>query len=164
MIDLTFFAVFQGRNRLAKEILSGTDLNAKKYVSQRAEVNQVVLFTTSNIAVRGIRLSRVRPAKPQDVDLLDDLGEGVLIPGAESNSIDLATVVKYSSIKDILSEDELEQSVDSSISSRGSLAIRSTIVSFSTEPQLEEESISEPFKIVVKNNEVWSCVIECITA
>ena len=138
---------------MAKQIISGTDLNAKNYVRQTAETGKVVTFTTSNIDVRGIRLPTVPPDKPDDINLIDNGGQGVIIPGIVTSEISLATVVKYSSIKSILSEDELKNSVDNTIDSTDSLTIRSTIVSFTTEPQLNK-SLSEPFKIVLQNNQV----------
>ena len=136
---------------MAKQIISGTDLNAKNYVRQTAETGKVVTFTTSNIDVRGIRLPTVPPDKPDDINLIDNGGQGVIIPGIVTSEISLATVVKYSSIKSILSEDELKNSVDDTIDSTDSLTIRSTIVSFTTEPQLNKP---EPFKIVLQNNQV----------
>ncbi|CAB4005879.1 adhesion G -coupled receptor L3-like, partial [Paramuricea clavata] len=142
------------RNDLAKQIISGTDLNAKNYISQSAETGKVVSYSTPNIAVRGIRLPTVKPTEfePKDISLLDTGGQGVIVPDVVTNEIDLATVVQYSSIKDILSEIQLKETVDSTIGSTESLTIRSTIVSFTTEPQLKNKSVSEPFKIVLQNN------------
>jgi hypothetical protein len=148
--------VFQSRNNLAKEIISGTDLNAKNYISQSAETGKVVSYSTPNIDVRGIRLPTVKPTNPEDISLLDTGGQGVIIPDDVTNEIDLATVVQYSSIKHILSEEELTESVDNTIGSTESLTIRSTIVSFTIEPQLKKKSVSKPFKIVIQNNQVWS--------
>lgn len=120
---------------------------------QTGDTGKVVTFTTSNINVRGIRLPTVTPDEPDDIDLTDQRGEGVIIPGVVTGEILLATVVKYSSIQSILSEDELKNSVDNTIGSTDSLTIRSTIVSFTTEPQLNK-SLPEPFMIVVQNNQV----------
>ena len=113
-------------------------------------------YSTPNIDVRGIRLPTVKPTEfePKDISLLDTGGQGVIIPGVVTNEIELATVVQYSSIKDILSEEELKETVDNTIGSTDSLTIRSTIVSFTTEPQLKNESSSKPFKIVLQNNQV----------
>ena len=108
----------------------------------------------------GIRLPAVKPTEPKDVRLLDTDGEGVIIPGDATKQIDLAVAVQYSSVKDILSEEELQKSVDNSIGSTESLTIRSTIVSFTTEPQLNE-SVSRPFKILLQNNQV-GCRIICV--
>ena len=77
----------------------------------------------------------------------------MIIPAVVTNELTQATVVKYSSIKDILSEEELKNSVDNTIGSTESLTIRSTIVSFISEPQFNE-SASNPFKIVLQNNQV----------
>jgi hypothetical protein len=77
----------------------------------------------------------------------------VIIPAVVTNELTQATVVKYRSIKDILSEEELKNSVDNTIGSTESLTIRSTIVSFISEPQFNE-SASDPFKIVLQNNQV----------
>jgi hypothetical protein len=148
--------VFQSRNNLAKQIISGADLNARNYISQSAEIGEVVSLSTPNIDVRGIRLPTVKPANPQDISLLGTGGQGVIIPDVVTNEIDLATVVQYSSIKDILSEEELKESVDNTIGSTESLTIRSTIVSFTIEPQLKNKSVSKPFKIVLQNNQVGS--------
>ena len=141
------------RNNLAKQIISGTDLNAKNYISQTGKTDEVVSYTTKNIEVQGIRLPAIKPPNPQDLNLLDSDGEGVVIPGVVTNDIELATVVRYNSIKDILSEEELQKSVDNTIDSTESLTIRSTIVSFTTEPQLNG-SMAKPFKIVLQNNQV----------
>jgi hypothetical protein len=153
---LTF--VFQARNDLVKQIISGTDLNAKNYISQDAETGKVVSYSTPNIDVRGVRLPSVKhtEVEPEDIScrLLDTRGQGVIIPSVVTNDINLATVVQYSSIKDILSEEELKKTVDNTIGSTDSLTIRSTIVSFTTEPQLKNESVSKPFKIVLQNNQV----------
>ena len=77
----------------------------------------------------------------------------MIIPAVVTNELTQATVVKYRSIKDILSEEELKNSVDNTIGSTESLTIRSTIVSFISEPQFNE-SASDPFKIVLQNNQV----------
>ena len=155
--------VLQFRNDLAKQIISGTDLNAKNYISQSAETGKVVSYSTPNIAVRGIRLPTVKPTgfEPEDISrsLLDTGGQGVIIPNVVTNEIDLAILVQYNSIKDILSEEELKETVDSTIGSTESLTIRSTIVSFTTEPQLKNDSASKPFKIVLQNNQVWVLVV-----
>ncbi|XP_028402439.1 uncharacterized protein LOC114525371 isoform X2 [Dendronephthya gigantea] len=140
------------RNSLAKKIISGADLNAKNFVSQSGKTGEVVSYTTPNIDVRGIRLSAVKPDEPKDLYLMDTVGEGVVIPGNVTTNITQATVVKYSSIKEILSEDELEKSVDDSITSSDSLTIRSTVMSFTTEPRLPE-LLDEPFKIILQNNQ-----------
>ncbi|CAB4008983.1 adhesion G- coupled receptor D1-like, partial [Paramuricea clavata] len=142
------------RNDLAKEIISGTDLNARNYISQTAETGEIVTYSTPNIDVRGIRLPTVKPTEPEleDIRLLDAVGEGVIIPAVVTNKLKQATVVKYSSIKDILSEEELKDSVDNTIGSTESLTIRSTIVSFTSEPQFNV-SASNPFKIVLQNNQ-----------
>ena len=109
---------------------------------------------TSNIAVRGIRLPTVAPTdEPEDLNLLDNAGEGVVIPGMVTKEITQATVVKYSSVQSILSEEELKNSVDNTIDSTDSLTIRSTIVSLRTKPQLNQ-SLAEPFMIVLQNNQV----------
>ena len=79
----------------------------------------------------------------------------MIIPSVVTNKIELVTVVQYSSIKDILSEEELKETVDSTIGSTDSLTIRSTIVSFTIEPELDK-SVPTPFKIVLQNNQVWS--------
>jgi hypothetical protein len=136
-------------------------LNAKNYISQSPETGKVVSYSTPNIDVRGIRLPTVKPTEfePKDISLLDTGGQGVIIPGVVTNEIELATVVQYSSIKDILSEEELKETVDNTIGSTDSLTIRSTIVSFTTEPQLKNESVSKPFKIVLQNNQVWVLVV-----
>ena len=107
---------------------------------------------TSNIAVRGIRLPTVAPTD-EPVDLLDNAGEGVVMPGMVRKEITQATVVKYSSVQSILSEEELKNSVDDTIDSTDSLTIRSTIVSLRTKPQLNQ-SLAEPFMIVLQNNQV----------
>ena len=148
--------VLQSRNDLAKQIISGTDLNAKNYISQSAETGKVVSYSTPNIAVRGIRLPTVKPTNPKNISLLDTGGQGVIIPDVVTNEIDLAILVQYNSIKDILSEEELKETVDNTIGSTESLTIRSTIVSFTIEPQLKNESSSKPFKIVLQNNQVWN--------
>jgi hypothetical protein len=85
--------------------------------------------------------------------LLDIEGEGVIIPGVVTNELKQATVVKYRSIKYILSEEELKESVDDTIRSTESLTIRSTIVSFITKPGFNE-SVSKPFKIILQNDQV----------
>jgi hypothetical protein len=151
--------VLQFRNDLAKQIMSGTDLNAKNYISQSAETGKVVSYSTPNIAVRGIRLPTVKPTNPVNISLLDTGGQGVIIPDVVTNEIDLAILVQYNSIKDILSEEELKETVDNTIGSTESLTIRSTIVSFTIEPQLKNESVSKPFKIVLQNNQVWVLVV-----
>jgi hypothetical protein len=145
--------VFQSRNNLAKQIISGTDLNAKNYISQSPETGKVVSYSTPNIGVSGIRLPTVKPDDPEDISLLDAGGEGVVIPGDVTKQLNLAAVVRYSSVKEILSDEELKKSVDTTIGSTESLTIRSTIVSFTTEPQLNE-SVSNPFKILLQNNQV----------
>jgi hypothetical protein len=152
-LTVTIFA-FQSRNNLAKEIISGTDLNAKNYISQSPDTGKVVTYGTPNIDVRGIRLPAVKPTDPEDISLLDTDGEGVIIPGDATNLIDVAVAVRYSSVKDILSEEELKTSVDNTIGSTESLTIQSTIVSFTTEPQLNGSAVSKPFKIILQNNEV----------
>jgi hypothetical protein len=151
--------VLQFRNDLAKQIMSGTDLNAKNYISQSAEIGKVVSYSTPNIAVRGIRLPTVKPTNPKNISLLDTGGQGVIIPDVVTNEIDLAILVQYNSIKDILSEEELKETVDNTIGSTESLTIRSTIVSFTIEPQLKNDSASKPFKIVLQNNQVWVLVV-----
>jgi hypothetical protein len=148
--------VLQSRNDLAKQIISGTDLNAKNYISQSAETGKVVSYRTPNIDVRGIRLPTVKPTNPKNISLLDTGGQGVIIPDVVTNEIDLAILVQYNSIKDILSQEELKETVDNTIGSTESLTIRSTIVSFTIEPQLKNESSSKPFKIVLQNNQVWN--------
>jgi hypothetical protein len=132
-------------------------LNAKNYISQSPETGKVVSYSTPNIAVRGIRLPTVKPTgfEPKDISLLGTGGQGVIIPSVVTNEIELVTVVQYSSIKDILSEEELKETVDSTIGSTDSLTIRSTIVSFTIEPELDK-SVPTPFKIVLQNNQVWS--------
>ncbi len=85
--------------------------------------------------------------------MLDVGGEGVVIPGTVVNELKQATVVKFSSIKDILSEEELKESLDNTIKSTESLTIRSTIVSFTTEPRFDE-TVGTSFAIVLKNNQV----------
>ena len=151
--------VLQFRNDLAKQIMSGTDLNAKNYISQSAEIGKVVSYSTPNIAVRGIRLPTVKHTNPENISLLDTGGQGVIIPDVVTNEIDLAILVQYNSIKDILSEEELKETVDNTIGSTESLTIRSTIVSFTIEPQLKNDSASKPFKIVLQNNQVWVLVV-----
>ncbi|CAB3985460.1 fibrillin-2 isoform X2 [Paramuricea clavata] len=143
------------RNNLAKQVISGTDLNARNYISQSAEIGKVALYRTPNIDVIGIRLPTVKPTELQakGTSLLDTAGEGVVIPDALTNELKEATVVKYSSIKDILSEEELKESVDNTIESTESLTIRSTIVSLITKPGFNE-SVSKPFKIVLQNNQL----------
>ncbi|CAB4005878.1 adhesion G -coupled receptor L3-like [Paramuricea clavata] len=143
----------QSRNNLAKQIISGTDLNAMNYISQSAETGKIVSFSTPNIAVRGIRLPTVKPTNPEDISLLDTGRQGVIIPDVVTNEIDLAILVQYNSIKDILSGEELKETVDNTIGSTDSLTIRSTIVSFTIEPQLKNDSASKPFKIVLQNNQ-----------
>ena len=119
---------------------------------------EVVSYNAPNIDVSGIRLPAVKPTEPEDVRLLDTDGEGVIIPADATKLIDLAVAVRYSSVKDILSEEELQKSVDDTIGSTESLTIRSTIVSFTIEPELNE-SVSRPFKIVLQNNQVC---LECL--
>ena len=145
--------LLQSRNKLAKKIISGADLNAKNFVSRSGETGKVVSYNTPNINVRGILLPTVKPVKPPDVVLVDTVGEGVIIPGNVTNNITQATVVKYSSIKDILSDEELKESVDDSITSSESLTVRSTVMSFTTEPRLLK-LVSNPFKIILQNNQV----------
>ncbi|CAB4038472.1 Hypothetical predicted protein, partial [Paramuricea clavata] len=141
------------RNNLAKQVISGADLNARNYISQSAEIGKVALYRTPNIDVIGIRLPTVKPTELQakGTSLLDTAGEGVVIPDALTNELKEATVVKYSSIKDILSEEELKESVDNTIESTESLTIRSTIVSLITKPGFNESE--KPFKIVLQNNQ-----------
>ncbi|CAB4010984.1 Brain-specific angiogenesis inhibitor 3, partial [Paramuricea clavata] len=141
------------RNHLAKQIISGTDLNAWNYISESAEIGNVVSYITPNIAVHGIRLPTAKPTKPGDIILLDTGGQGVIIPDVVTNELKQATVVQYSSIKDIFSEEELKESVDNTIGSTESLTIRSTIVSFTIEPSLKNKPVSKPFKIVLQNNQ-----------
>lgn len=142
---------FQSRNDLANQIISGVDLNAKKFISQTNETGKVVSYSTPNIDVIGIKLSKQQPDKPEEISLLN-AGGGVIIPGGVTNDIQLVTVVKYSSIKDILSEEELKESVDSTIKLT-LVVIKSTIVSLTTEPTLNV-TVAEPLKIVVQNNQV----------
>ncbi|CAB4008541.1 brain-specific angiogenesis inhibitor 1-like [Paramuricea clavata] len=147
------------RNNLAKQVISGTDLNARNYISGNAEIGKIVSYSTPNIEVLGILLRGILQAK--DISLLDTDGEGVIIPGLVTNELQQATVVKYSSIKDILSDEDLKKSVDNTIGSTESLTIRSTIVSFITKPGFNE-SVSKPFKIILQNNQpeinnsIWS--------
>ncbi|CAB4008473.1 brain-specific angiogenesis inhibitor 1-like [Paramuricea clavata] len=141
------------RNNLVKQIISGTDLNARNYISESAEIGKVVSYSTPNIAVHGIRLPTAKPTNPGDVSLMDTGGQGVIISDVVTNELKQATVVQYSSIKDIFSEEELKESVDNTIGSTESLTIRSTIVSFTIEPPLKNKSVSKPFKIVLQNNQ-----------
>jgi hypothetical protein len=136
-----------------KQIISGTDLNAWNYISQSSETGKVASYSTPNIAVHG---TTAKPTNAGDIRLLDTGGQGVIIPDVVTNKLKQATVVQYSSIKDIFSEEELKESVDNTIGSTESLTIRSTIVSFTIEPQLKNKSVSKPFKIVLQNNQVLS--------
>ena len=144
-----FWSFLQNRNVLARQIISGADLNAKNFVAQSKQ-DEIVGFSTSNIQVLGINLREKSAPKP--VSLLDTAGGGVVIPGTVVNDIKQATVVKYSSIKDILSPKELRKSVDNTISAGSNLTIQSTIVSFSTTPELK--NVTQPIKIVLQNNQV----------
>ncbi|XP_028416355.1 adhesion G-protein coupled receptor D1-like [Dendronephthya gigantea] len=130
--------------------MSGVDLNAKNVISQTAETGKVVFYSTPNIDVIGIKLSKQQLATPKDISLLNTEG-GVIIPGGVTNDIRQVTVVKYSSIKDILSNKELKESVDNTIK-LALVVIRSTIVSLTTEPPLNA-TVAEPLKIVIQNNQ-----------
>ena len=114
--------------------------------------NGIVTFSTQNIQVLGIKLPENPPS--ETIRLLDIAGGGgVVIPGTVAIDISQATVVKYSSIKNILSPKELQKSVDNkTIKASINLTIQSTIVSFSTTPELK--NISQPIKIVLQNNQV----------
>ncbi|CAB4016253.1 adhesion G- coupled receptor D1-like [Paramuricea clavata] len=130
--------------RSASNIVSQKRKNVWKNIPSRNNLAKEIISRTDLNAKNYIS---------QNISLLDTGGQGVIIPDDVTNEIDLATVVQYRSIKHILSEEELTESVDNTIGSTESLTIRSTIVSFTIEPQLKKKSVSKPFKIVIQNNQ-----------
>ena len=150
--------IFQSRNTLLNQVISSTELNARSYISESNETGKVVPFTTPNIEVLGIRLPTVKPIEPKDIVLIGQIGEGVVIPAVSTNELRQATVVKFSSIQTILSDEELRESLNSSIKMTNSLTIRSSIISFTSIPELDR-SMAKPYKIVLRNNQVYSLQI-----
>ncbi|XP_046857298.1 neurogenic locus notch homolog protein 1-like isoform X3 [Xenia sp. Carnegie-2017] len=95
----------QERNTLAKHVIEGSDMNAKKLVAETGKPGRVLKFKTENIELLGIKLHKNKPAQPEDVNLMSE-DEGVEFLWVDG--IKQATVVKYTSIKDILSPEELQ--------------------------------------------------------
>ena len=145
----SFMIVCQERNTLAKYVIEGSDMNAKKLVAETGKPGSVLNFKTENIELLGIKLHKNKSAQPENVNLTSE-DEGVEFLWVDG--IKQATVVKYSSIKDILSPEELQKSVDSTIQASGNLTIQSTIISFATTPKLP--NVTQRIKIVLKNNQV----------
>ncbi|XP_046863918.1 neurogenic locus notch homolog protein 1-like isoform X8 [Xenia sp. Carnegie-2017] len=138
------------RNTLARQIISGADLNAKKFVAESKKIGKVVSFKTTNIQVIGIKLPEKPKNRSKEIKLVDTGGQGVRFHTSLANGLQQATVVKYSSIKDILSSEELKKSVDKTIKSSGNLTIQSTILSFTTTPKLY---VTQAIQIILKNNQ-----------
>ena len=136
--------------------MNAVEIDALKLVEKSLEVNQPVRFSTPNIDIVGVRLQSSTPesGKPTpDVNLTFD-GVGVRIPGVVTISLKQATVVSYSSLKDVLSEVSSNDTTDSVKSAGSTLAINSTVVSFNTHPKLNSSAVLEPFKIVLRNSQV----------
>ena len=111
----------------------------------------MVSFKTTNIQVIGIKLPEKPKNRSKEIKLVDTGGQGVRFRTSLANGLQQATVVKYSSIKDILSSEELKKSVDKTIKSSGNLTIQSTILSFTTSPKLY---VTQAIQIILKNNQV----------
>ena len=156
----SFFYPPQDQNQLAKTLMNAVEINAQNFIAKSLFVNKPVQFSTPNIDVVGLRLqhSTQESGAPnlEDIDLTLQ-GVGVGIPGIVTADLKQATVVSYSSLKDILSEVNVNDTADSVKSSGSTLTIKSTVVSFNTRPQLNS-NVSEPFKIRLRNNQVRSRV------
>ncbi|XP_046858708.1 adhesion G-protein coupled receptor D1-like [Xenia sp. Carnegie-2017] len=144
------------RNALAKQIIKGADLVAKKMIEENGKPGKVFAFSSDNIKILCVKLP-----ENEDINLVSE-GEGVQFRGLVTHGIKQATVVKYSSIKDILSFEELQKSVDHTIQANKNLTIQSTIISFTTTPKFL--NVTRHIKIVLQNNQssfldpVWECV------
>lgn len=138
--------VHQNRNALARQIIKGADLVAKKMIEENGKPGKVFAFSSDNIKILGVKLP-----ENEDINLVSE-GEGVQLRGLVTHGIKQATVVKYSSIKDILSFEELQKSVDHTIQANKNLTIQSTIISFTTTPKFL--NVTRHIKIVLQNNQV----------
>ena len=157
-MKIVIVIIFQSRNTLLNQVISSTELNARRYISESNETGKVVPFSTPNIEVRGIRLPAVKSTEPEDIVLVGQTGEGVVIPAVSTNELRQATVVKFSSIQTIFSDEELRESLNSSIKMTNSLTIRSSMISFTIKSELDEP-MAKPYKIVLRNNQVYSSKI-----
>ena len=158
----SFFYPPQDQNQLAKTLVNAVEIDAQNFIAKSLVVNEPVQFSTPNIDVVGVRLqhSTQESGAPnlEDIDLTLG-GVGVGIPGIITADLEQATVVSYSSLKDILSEVNVNDTADSVKSSGSTLTIKSTVVSFNTRPQLNS-NVSEPFKIRLRNNQVISKLLK----
>ena len=136
--------------------MNAVEIDAQNFIAKSLVINKPVKFRTPNIDVVGVRLqhSTQESGAPnlEDIDLTLG-GVGVGIPGKVTADLKQATVVSYSSLKDILSEVTVNDTADSIKSSGSTLTIKSTVISFNTRPQLNS-NVSEPFKIRLRNNQV----------
>ena len=107
---MDIFLRSQEQDKLAKRLLNAVDVEAQQFVAKSSTVNQPVEYKTPNIDVIGVRLEPGNP-EPRGVDLTTD-GVGVKIPAVVSGDLEQATVVTYSTLRDIISEDSLKTSVD----------------------------------------------------
>ena len=156
----SFFYPPQDQNQLAKTLVNAVEIDAQNFIAKSLIFNKPVQFSTPNIVVVGVRLQH--PTQGSGAPNLEDIdltlrGVGVVIPGKLTTDLKQATVVTYSSLKDILSEVNVNDTADSVNSSDSTLTIKSTVVSFNTRPQLNS-NVSEPFKIRLRNNQVRSRV------
>ena len=158
----SFFYPPQDQNQLAKTLVNAVEIDAQNFIAKSLVFNKPIQFSTPNIDVVGVRLehSTQESGAPnlEDIDLTLG-GVGVEIPGKLTTDLKQATVVSYSSLKDILSEVALNDTADSVKSSGSTLTIKSTVVSFNTRPQLNS-NVSEPFKIRLRNNQVISKLLK----
>ncbi|XP_046858696.1 uncharacterized protein LOC124452154 [Xenia sp. Carnegie-2017] len=98
----------QDRNTLVTEIIKGVDINAKNLVASSGKPRKVLLLP--NIQIVGVNLPENQNVRLEDINLTDSGGEGVKFRGIVADGIKQAIVVKYSSVKDILSPEELQKS------------------------------------------------------
>ena len=152
----SFFYPPQDQNQLAKTLMNAVEIDAQNFIAKSLVFNKPIQFSTPNIDVVGVRLqhSTQESGAPnlEDIDLTLG-GVGVGIPGIITADLEQATVVSYSSLKDILSEVNVNDTADSVKSSGSTLTIKSTVVSFNTRPQLNS-NVTEPFKIRLRNKQV----------
>lgn len=132
------------------EIIKGVDINAKNLAALSGKPRKVLLLP--NIQIVGVNLPENQNVLPEDINLTDSGGEGVKFRGIVADGIKQAIVVKYLSVKDILSREELQKSVDNTIQTSTSCNIQSKIISFSTTPK--SLHVSQNIKIFLQNNQV----------